>query len=218
VRGTYPDTSSENHTKPFIYRKPPARSRVPVRRHDPSANDPDPVSIYKDTPPEHEPGTLMRTSIEGPWRVALAAALAVIAAGCAPSTSITRDEAEELIDEHTTAAADALPDELELDTTRRVSAPPCDSSENRIWVSQSFWLDGLPKEDNDTNVDALVQHWQDNGYEITTDERPQKLRVGASHSEDGFTLRVRTSVEGYLSMTVSSPCFWPEGSRWTWGG
>ncbi|WP_431868223.1 hypothetical protein [Nocardiopsis eucommiae] len=156
----------------------------------------------------------MIRSVRSRWRVALAAALTLVTVGCTPSTSITRDEAEERLQEHATAAADVLPDELELDTTRRINAPPCDTSEDQIWVSQSFWLDGLPVEDNEANVDALVRHWEDNGYEITTDERPQKLRVGASHSEDGFELRVRTSVQGDLSLRVSSPCIWPGGSRW----
>lgn len=156
----------------------------------------------------------MRVSIEGPWRVALAAALAVIAAGCTPSTSITRDEAEEQLEEHATAAADALPDELELDPSNKLSAPTCGSSEDRIRLSRSYWLDALPEEDNDTNVDTLVQHWQDNGYEITADERPDELFVSVTDTEDDFGLYVQVSVEGYLSMTVSSPCIWPEGSRW----
>lgn len=156
----------------------------------------------------------MRRSTKGPWPVALAAALTLAATGCAPSTSLTRDEAETKLEEHATAAADVLPDQLRLDTTRGVSAPPCDSSEDRIRVSKSYWLDGLPKKADEAHVDALVQHWQDNGYEITDDQRPTELFVFAEHTEDEFEIYVQASVEGDLSLTVSSPCLWPEGSRW----
>lgn len=153
------------------------------------------------------------------------AAFALIATGCGSDTSgeadmnetITQDEAAAKVQEHIDGTLTVLSEEAELETRRGTLFAACDDPtdggpENRVTVSETFWIRGLPAEDNTSNIDLMYEYWMDNGYEVLRDERPDSMSVTVEHSEDAFRVSLRVSNEGSLSISASSPCVWPEGT------
>lgn len=154
-----------------------------------------------------------------------AIALALVTAGCGADPSgetgregtMNQEEAAERGQEHIDNAAAVLPDTLELEPVGGVNFAACDDptdggSRDRVTVGRSYWLDGLPSEDNDTNIDLLYEYWTANGYHVLTDSRPEDVFVSVEHEEDFFRTSVQASAEGSLSIGASSPCVWPEGT------
>ncbi|WP_116243837.1 hypothetical protein [Nocardiopsis sp. FIRDI 009] len=155
-----------------------------------------------------------------------AIALALAVSGCGTTgdgstamneTTITQDQAATKVQEHIDAALTALPEEAELETRRGTLFAACDDptdggSRDRVTVSETFWIRGLPVEDNEANIELMHEYWTGNGYRVMRDERPDSLSVTVEHEEDSFRVGVRTSDEGSLSISASSPCVWPEGT------
>ncbi|MFE1099907.1 hypothetical protein ACFW4K_05255 [Nocardiopsis alba] len=131
--------------------------------------------------------------------------------------TINQDEAAQKIDQHFTEAIVALPDNVELEPLGPIAFASCDDptdggTKGRITVSQRQWLTGLPKEDNEQNVDLFHDCWVSNGYRVIHDLRPDELFVTVESETDAFNVSVQASDEGDLSIGVSSPCVWPEGT------
>lgn len=131
--------------------------------------------------------------------------------------TMTQDEAAERAEEHINDAVAVLPDSLELESSGGVTANPCDDlanggAEGPVSVGLGYWLRGLPVEDNEDNVELLYRYWIDNGYQVTGDQRPNKLAVFVQNEEDSFRMSVTSSIQGGLSISASSPCVWPEGT------
>ncbi|WP_049568070.1 hypothetical protein [Nocardiopsis sp. SBT366] len=159
------------------------------------------------------------------WKtVAAFSVLAFTVAGCgsAPETEATpdpvaedlinEDEAVEKIDEHINDAVAVLPGDVRLEPLGQPNFGGCEGGGENEPVSAShiYWLRDLDPEDNDANAEALHQYWSDNGYEVTSDRRPDKLSISVRNVEDGFGMTLRVSDEGTLSVGASSPCFHPE--------
>ncbi|WP_017557363.1 hypothetical protein [Nocardiopsis baichengensis] len=129
-----------------------------------------------------------------------------------PGSPLDVAEAGERVAAHIQDAVEALPGEVELEEVGngRVSAA-CDT-DPLITVSEAYWLRGLPEEDNEENVDLLVEHWEEDGFTVTDDLRPDDVFVTAVNDEDGFTMSVAMSKQGGLSIDATSPCIHPSGT------
>jgi hypothetical protein len=145
--------------------------------------------------------------------------------GCGTDTStgsereqtMNQDEAAERVQEHIDNAVAALPEGLDLTPVGDVNFAACDDptdggSTDRVTVGRSYWLDGLPVEDNEASIDLLHEYWTANGYRVLTDSRPDDVFVSVENEEDSFRMSVQSSVQGSLSIGASSPCVWPEGA------
>ncbi|NKY80381.1 hypothetical protein HGB46_17600 [Nocardiopsis dassonvillei] len=154
-----------------------------------------------------------------------AAVLTGVVAGCGSNApeetgggeTMNQDEAAENVQEHIDKAVTVLPETLELQPVGGVNVAACDDptdggSGDRVTVGRSYWLDGLPVEDNEANIDLLTEYWTANGYRVLTDSRPDDVFVSVENEEDAFRMSVQASVEGHLSIGASSPCVWPEGT------
>ncbi|WP_246406142.1 hypothetical protein [Nocardiopsis aegyptia] len=160
--------------------------------------------------------------------VAYAVALTLLLSGCGPDpagesgdaemeATMNQGKAEERVEELITEATAVLPDSLELESLGGITANPCDDlanggAEGPVSVGRTYWLDGLPVEENEADVELLLEFWTDNGYRVTDDRRPEQLSVFVEDEEDSFRMSVQSSVQGDLSISASSPCVWPEGT------
>jgi hypothetical protein len=158
-----------------------------------------------------------------PWTCAIVLALA--ATGCGPGvsggsgteTTMTEDEAAEKVREHIDNTMTALPEEAQLEERRGTVVAACDDptdggSRDRVTVSETFWVRGLPVEDNEATVELLHEHWSSNGYQVFEDLRPEDVFLSVQHSEDAFGVTVQVAGDGSLVLSASSPCVWPEGT------
>lgn len=150
-------------------------------------------------------------------------AVALMVSGCgfileagSMGETMTEDEAAEKVQGHIDGVITALPEEAEIEAWQGPNFAACDDptdggSKNRVTVSETFWVRGLPVEDNDANIDLMYEYWTDNGYQILRDKRPEKMSVTVEHEESSFRMGVRVSNTGSLSLNASSPCVWPDG-------
>ncbi|NYH55751.1 hypothetical protein HNR06_005340 [Nocardiopsis arvandica] len=132
-------------------------------------------------------------------------------------TTITEDEAAERVREHIDDTMTALPDTAELEERRGTVVAACDDptdggSRDRVTVSETFWVRGLPAEDNEANIELLHEHWTSNGYRVFEDLRPDDMFLSVEHEKDAFGVTVQVAGDGGLSLSASSPCVWPEGT------
>lgn len=144
-----------------------------------------------------------------------------ISTGSEPSegqqeNTMNQDEAAERVEEYIDDAAAALPGDVELepegDTTfASCDDPTDDGPKGRVIASHVYRLSGLPTEANEANAELLHQYWTGKGYEIILDRRPERIYISAESSGDAFTIFLRSSVQGTLSLGASSPCVWPDG-------
>ena len=109
--------------------------------------------------------------------------------------TLNTEEAVERLEEHIANAVAVLPETLELEPVGPVvKGASCDDptdggSQDRVMAGRSYWLTGLPKEDNETNAELLHQHWIDNGYLVVRDGRPDKMSIAVRSEHDDFSLR-----------------------------
>ncbi|WP_184585342.1 hypothetical protein [Lipingzhangella halophila] len=139
--------------------------------------------------------------------------------GCGPEVSeegpespLDKEQAEERVEEHITeTATTALPESLELESFGGGVPSACGSNPDLVTVSKRYWLRGLESEDNEEYVEALHEYWSNNGYTVVEDLRPDELFMHVRNDEDDFTMSVRESAQGSLSLGASSPCIDPTG-------
>ncbi|MBB4935035.1 hypothetical protein F4561_005929 [Lipingzhangella halophila] len=127
-----------------------------------------------------------------------------------PQSPLNEEQARDRAGEHINETVTALPDSLELERLGGSSAP-CENDEY-ITVSKRYWLDGLPAEENEEHVEALHEYWSANGYTVEADQRPDDQFISVRHDEDKFTMSVRESKQGDLSLGASSPCIDENGT------
>ncbi|MEU0239212.1 hypothetical protein ABZ234_16125 [Nocardiopsis sp. NPDC006198] len=154
--------------------------------------------------------------------IAVVVALTACGPGVDSDTSeeeaaMTHDEAYTRVEEHIAAAVAVFPEAPELEALGGDIANPCDDTvdggeSGRASVGRTYWLRGLPAEDNEASVELLHEYWTANGYQVTDDGRPEDLAVFVENEEDSFRMSVQSSAQGSLSIGASSPCVWPEGA------
>ncbi|MCA1677136.1 MAG: hypothetical protein LC799_34800 [Actinobacteria bacterium] len=91
--------------------------------------------------------------------------------------------------------------------------PTDDGPRNRIQVSKSYFVDGIPKEDNEAHFTAVRQWWTSHGFGVLDDERTPPRRLRVEHSEDGFRMAFQEGGDGSVLLSATSPCrIWPDGT------
>ena len=139
----------------------------------------------------------------------IAIALAVSGCDTAMDETITQDEAATKVQEHIDGTLTALPEEAELEARQGTIFATCD---DRVTVSETFWIRGLPVDENEANIELMYEYLTSNGYQLLRDERPDSMSVTVEHEDDAFRVGLRVSNKGSLSISASSPCVWPEGT------
>jgi hypothetical protein len=76
----------------------------------------------------------------------------------------------------------------------------------------NFWIRGVAEEDNEVALVLMHDHWVDSGYRIVNDNRPDDPFINARNEEDNFLVATQYNKNGTLSLTVGSPCLWPDGT------
>ncbi|GAB3481436.1 hypothetical protein GCM10027440_21070 [Nocardiopsis coralliicola] len=143
-----------------------------------------------------------------------AAGAVLLAAACGeiePDSLLSEKEARERVEMHVRSSIAGLPEEPDLRPFRPPASTTC-REDVLVTVTQRFWLDGLSG-DSEAHVDAVVAEWEATGFEIVTDERPEDTFVSAVHEDDGFSMSIKESVQGDLSIGATSPCLHPDGIR-----
>lgn len=144
------------------------------------------------------------------------AVVVMLAGGCdgsddAPESPLNEKQASERVEKHISDTVAVLPDSLSMEPVGSTVSAPCEP-DHLITVSKRYWLDGLPAEENEQYVDALVEYWTANGYTVVDDLRPDKLFVSVRNDKDKFRMSLRTSVQDDLAISASSPCLDPSGT------
>ena len=147
--------------------------------------------------------------------------LTIHSTGCAYMTgmeeTITQDEAAEKVWEHINGVMSSLPEEAELEKRQGMNFASCDDPtdggpKDRVTVGERLWIRGLPMEENESNIQLVYDYWINNGYHVVHDLRPDELFVTVEKEKDYFHASIQTSNKGSLSIGVTSPCLWPEGT------
>ena len=155
----------------------------------------------------------------------LTAAMILAAGGCGRSNpekddfmrpTMTREEAVDRVEQHLKQTVAQLPGSARLTVARKTDRMPCglwedEDGDTRVRVEHGYWIDGIPKESNQEYFDAVSEYWADRGYRKVDFEKRERWIMYYKDSEN-FTLRFATRVDGRLSIRVTSPCVWPNGT------
>ena len=150
--------------------------------------------------------------------LACALSVSVLLSGCSYVTpTIAQEEAVEKVEEHAYDTLVALPEGAELEELSEPSPAPCSDTsllgaKKRVVVGVKFWIRGVVEEDNEVALDLMHDHWVDSGYRIVNDNRPDDPFINARNEEDNFLVATQYNKNGTLSLTVGSPCLWPDGT------
>lgn len=130
--------------------------------------------------------------------------------------TLTKEQASQRIDEHIKSAIAALPVKPSLSslggTSMECEDPTDHGPRGRYEISETYWLNDIPKSRNREFVDTLYRHWEHNNYRIRDDERAEDDKyVSVEHNDDGFRMSIAQNDDGDLSLGASSPCVWPDG-------
>ncbi|MGH4020428.1 MAG: hypothetical protein ACRDT0_14570 [Pseudonocardiaceae bacterium] len=131
--------------------------------------------------------------------------------------TITQQHAIERVDRHIADAVAALPVDPQLtlafeDLSSECMDPTDNGPRNRITVVKRYWLDGIPKDDNRSYFDALRQWWTSHGFRVLEDDQTGDMYLWVENNADGFRMSLQESGEGSVSLSVTSPCIWPNGT------
>ncbi|WP_197651711.1 hypothetical protein [Carbonactinospora thermoautotrophica] len=132
--------------------------------------------------------------------------------------TLNEQQANQRAEEHIQRAVAAVfspPPRLERDLflTSDCTDPTDFGPQGRVQVSRNYWLRDLPKERNREYFDKIYDYWTRNGYRVLKDDRanPKNPGLFVEHNDDAFRMTLYSSVEGDLSLSVTSPCIWPTG-------
>ncbi|MFI6870195.1 hypothetical protein [Nocardia sp. NPDC050406] len=136
-------------------------------------------------------------------------------------TATTQAAAREQLLRHFTEILRALPSELAL-ALRHPDLPkaafhhgvnlPWDESDpdNPLeFLDIRYWVLGTTPDSSDRYFDLVLRAWREQGWETRSagDARP---RTGYARTSDGYGLTLTQSVNGYLSMSGTTPPFVPD--------
>lgn len=95
---------------------------------------------------------------------------------------------------------------------------PCDDPSDqgplgRVTVAKVYWLRELPTERTAELFGAMHSYWLPHDYRVLDDDRGRRApALFMEHNRDAFRMSMKTSVQGELSISATSPCVWPEGT------
>jgi hypothetical protein len=111
---------------------------------------------------------------------------------------------------------DTLPKTVRLEDHGPVSelgcTDPVGKPDGRLHVSASHWIRGIDPVTYNKHFDAIKGWWATNGWKIVNDDRPGDMFINADNPVDQFGMSIQANDKNDFSMTVSSPCVWPNGT------
>jgi hypothetical protein len=158
-------------------------------------------------------------------RLAAAACAALIITGCSGGNAvfeptITEQHAAGLARQILQGTAEAITPRPALETYQPGSGTgpclinPADTSDKRVQVTLTYFLRGIPRQENASVARQILAHWKHQGYAILTThhlDTDQPVITAATHG-DSFLLSLDSGSDGSLSIGTSSPCIWPDGT------
>ncbi|KWW98203.1 hypothetical protein TH66_18335 [Carbonactinospora thermoautotrophica] len=132
--------------------------------------------------------------------------------------TMTEEQAAQRAEEHIRRAVSVLPPTARLENPFFNTMPCADATvpgpEGRVSVARTYWLRGLPKENNRAYFDTLYEFWTRNGYRVLSDDRANResMYLWVEHTGDSFRLSIQSNDYGDLSIGADSPCIWPKGT------
>lgn len=132
--------------------------------------------------------------------------------------TLTEQQARDRVEEHIAGAVAALPVTPRLEE-QSTGLQPCDDPSDqgplgRISVAKRYWLRDLPAERTDEMFDAVESYWLSHDYRVLDDKRNRSApALFVENNADAFRMSLKTSVQGDLSISATSPCVWPDGTR-----
>jgi hypothetical protein len=151
----------------------------------------------------------------------IAAVVAAVLVSCGidggeqPVNTITQQEANNRAEQYVRDAVTAVSPAPRLEPLAHEEAGDCSDPTDggprgRVLANRSHWLRDIPQGNNPAVVDALAKWWSDHNFTVLTDERPKYVQV--ENKDDGFRMYVQESAQGGLTLGVTSPCVWPNGT------
>lgn len=131
--------------------------------------------------------------------------------------TITKSEASARLSQYVQQAVrDTLPEKARLENHGPVAelgcTDPAGKSDGRLHVSSSHWIRDIDPISFNENFDAINGWWTAKGWKIVNDDRPGDMFINADNPADQFGMSIQANDKNEFSMTVSSPCIWPNGT------
>ncbi|MFE6980221.1 hypothetical protein [Streptomyces griseus] len=87
--------------------------------------------------------------------------------------------------------------------------PSDGGSEERVTLTQNYWLKGIPRESGEDVVRKVFGNWKQAGHVVDAEPDYGRRVVAANlrSKPDDFLMQVAMGMGGQLSVGVTSPCF-----------
>lgn len=95
---------------------------------------------------------------------------------------------------------------------------PCDDADDngpggRVSPYVGYFLDDFPKGAAAAPMfDQILAYWTSHGFQLRSDERPTTQSIDVENSADGVRIGIEAGRDGTISLSLSSPCIWPNGT------
>lgn len=159
------------------------------------------------------------------WMAVVTAALTGLSvAACSGGTHVSEPT---MTQQHATARAQQILRETAVAITPRPTLEinpllsgtgPClaesSDSSKQVQVALSYWLRGIPPQDNVNIGQQILHYWKHKGYAITSTKgvgTGSPTIAGGTVSDD-FLISLQTSSNGAMFIGTTSPCIWPHGT------
>lgn len=132
--------------------------------------------------------------------------------------TLTQQQAKLRVEEHIADAVAALPVVPKLEKQSSGMGLPCDDPTDdgplgRVTVAKRYWLRELPPERTEEFFRVMNSYWLSHDYRVLADKRDRSApALFVEHNGDAFRMSMKTSVQGDLSISATSPCVWPNGT------
>lgn len=91
--------------------------------------------------------------------------------------------------------------------------PDDDGPKGRISPYRDYLLSTFPKgADAAPLFDQILTYWTTHGFRLLHDERPTSQAITVENTTDGFRIGIQTGRDGTVSLSLSAPCIWPNGT------
>lgn len=133
-----------------------------------------------------------------------------------PERTITVQEADQRVERHLREVTAAIPAQR-LEPLSPPLTTPCGGiiggpDDGRVTASRSYWLRDIAPDQADAAVQAAIDYWTANGYQVSTRSRQQGIVRAAA--PDGTTeLVMQRTPKGDVTLVADSICVWPDGNR-----
>jgi hypothetical protein len=138
---------------------------------------------------------------------------------------VNLEQATRHVEDNLRAALACLPAQARAERVAG-DAMPCDDAADdegaadgpgeSFAASVEYRVHGVPPEEYDRCLDALLAWWSAHGFVVLTDARPRGPYVWVQHPADGFQMAAQANDRGEFYLTSTSPCVPPGADRPEW--